>query len=84
MTPREQLLRRIQQLDFTLVDAGLYLDGHPKDAAALKYFKQQQKDYQQAIQEYTSQFGPLMFKDGMYNDRWTWVDSPWPWEGADN
>lgn len=84
MTPREQLMRKIQQLDFALVDAGLYLNGHTGDQAALNFFKQHQKEYQQAVQEYTSKYGPISFKTGMYNDRWTWMDGPWPWEGADN
>ena len=84
MTPREMMMRKIQQLDFSLVDAGMYLNGHPKDPAALSYFKQQQKDYQQAILDYTNKYGPITFKTGMYNDRWTWIDGPWPWEGADN
>ena len=84
MTPREMMMRKIQQLDFSLVDAGMYLNGHPKDPAALSYFKQQQKEFQQAIQDYTNKYGPITFKAGMYNDRWTWIDGPWPWEGADN
>lgn len=84
MTPREQLMRKIQQLDFTLVDAGLYLNSHPKDQNALHFFKHQQKEYQKAVQEYTAKYGPLCFKDGMYQDSWTWIDGPWPWEGVDH
>ena len=84
MTPREQLMRKIQQLDFTLVDVGMYLSGHPKDQAALQFFKRQQQAYQKAVQDYTAKYGPLTFKDGMYDDRWTWIEGPWPWEGADH
>ena len=84
MTAREQMMRKIQQLDFAMVDSAMYLDSHTKDQAALNYFKQQQKEYQQAVQEYTTKYGPLSFKTGVYNDRWTWMDGPWPWEGADN
>ena len=35
MNERQTLLHKVQMYDFALVDAALFLDGHPKDAAAL-------------------------------------------------
>ena len=36
---RVTLLRRLQICEFTLVECNLYLDTHPNDAEALKYYK---------------------------------------------
>jgi len=46
----------------------------------LEYFKKHQEMREKAYCEYIEKFGPLMAKDQVYTDRWTWVDDPWPWE----
>ena len=38
MTEREKLLGRVRMYDFALVDVIQYLDGHPKNTAALAYY----------------------------------------------
>lgn len=84
MNERETMLQRVRMHDFALVDAGEFLDGNPQSSDALAYFKQQQAEYQKAVQAYEAKFGPLMMKTGSYTNAWTWVNDPWPWEGADN
>lgn len=84
MNEREKLLGQVRMYDFALVDAGLFLDGHPKNAAALAYFAKQKKLYDDAKATYEKKFGPLMFKDSEDTTQWNWVSDPWPWEGADN
>ena len=37
MTDKEKLLGRVRMYDFALVEVIEYLDGHPDNAAALKY-----------------------------------------------
>ena len=34
---RGEMLRRVQMLNFVLVDVNLFLNTHPNDTAALKY-----------------------------------------------
>ena len=34
----------------------------------------------EAAAAYQAQFGPLNIRSNNDPDRWTWVDSPWPWE----
>ncbi len=82
MQEREALFTAIQQHEFALIDAGLYLDTNPDSAEALAYFKRIQDAYWQAVTDYQAKFGPLTAKGGNYDGDWTWVESPWPWEGV--
>ncbi len=84
MSDREALLQQVRMYDFALIDATLFLDGHPKDAAALAYHNKVKDLYEQAVQKYESSFGPLSMKHAGGMAKWNWVDDPWPWEGADN
>ena len=84
MNERETLLNRVRMHDLALVDAGLFLDGHPHSSDALSYFRRQQAAYKQAVQNYEAKYGPLMFKNGDFTNGWSWVNDPWQWEGADN
>ncbi len=83
MNERQTLLHKVQMYDFALVDAALFLDGHPKDAAALAYYQQTLAMYDQAVADYEAQFGPLTKKQAKDTAQWRWVDDPWPWEGED-
>lgn len=82
MSEREQLFTQIQQHEFALIDASLFLDTNPNDAAALAYFNEIQAAYWTAVTDYQARFGPLTAKGGNYTDSWTWVNDPWPWEGV--
>ncbi len=84
MTERETLLQKVRMYDFALVDSALFLDGHPKDAAALAYHNKVTKMYEQAVADYEAKFGPLTMKHAQDTMHWRWIDDPWPWEGADN
>ena len=53
------------------------------NADALAYFKTQQALYQAAVDAYTQKYSPLQYKNGKYDNMWSWVNDPWPWEGAD-
>lgn len=77
---REALLKRLQVCDFALYDAALFLDSHPEDPAALSYYRKYQQLREQALEAYTSKFGPLTHKDYDGGSRWRWVDGPWPWQ----
>lgn len=84
MTERQMLLNRVRMYDFALVDAGLYLDGHPNNAAALSYFNKNRMLYEQAKAAYEARFGPLCMMNSKDETTWHWIDDPWPWEGAAN
>lgn len=80
MNERQKLLKRVQICDFVLTDVQLYLDSHPCDRAALAYYQKYVAMREQAWKAYTEKFGPLVATDSVCQDRWDWVDGPWPWE----
>ena len=84
MTEREKLLQQVRMYNFALIETGLFLDSHPKNAAALAYFRQMQQKYADAAAAYEAQFGPLTILRASDETEWHWVADPWPWEGADN
>lgn len=81
MTEQENLMRRLQIQDFVITDINLYLDTHPTDQTALDYYKKYRDLRNQTLIAYIKQFGPITPED-VYADSWTWVESPWPWEGC--
>lgn len=78
---REAMLRQVDQAGFAVVDANLYLDTHPCDAAAIDYYNQMADSYRSAAAAYEAQFGPLTASSNKDTAYWSWVDDPWPWEG---
>lgn len=84
MNEREQMLHQVQMYDFALVDATLFLDSHPRDAAALAFHQDARQRYEEAVGAYEAKFGPLSMKRGGDMMKWSWIEDPWPWEGADN
>lgn len=82
MSEQENLMRRLQIQDFAINDINLYLDTHPTDQMALEYYKKYRDLRNQTLESYTKQFGPIIVEDVDVTDSWTWVESPWPWEGC--
>ncbi|MEA4882583.1 MAG: spore coat protein CotJB [Clostridia bacterium] len=78
---REEMLERIQALEFTAVDLNLYLDTHPCDSRALADYNQVCVALRQTCDAYEHAFGPMMnFGNSIARCRWSWVDEPWPWQ----
>lgn len=82
MTEKEKALQDIRQAKFAMIDAGMYLDGHPADESALQYFRMMSKRFKQASDLYEKTFGPLKMYDAGTGKTWNWIDEPWPWEGV--
>ena len=78
---RQQLMKQVMLTGFACVDASLYLDTHPDDAEALSYFKEHNRIYQEAVEEYSKTYGPLTIAHAHHCDAyWNWVNQPWPWQ----
>ena len=77
---REELLKIITESSFAMYDLILFLDTHPFDAEALSLYKEYKKINKMAVEEYTETFGPLSSYDVKTDNKWTWIESPWPWE----
>ena len=77
---KNQLLRQIQEYAFSVNELTLYLDSHPHDAKALEMHRALAKELAMLEAAYNKEFGPLTAVNGSRNEKWHWVESPWPWE----
>ena len=81
MQNREELIRKIQQLEFAVLDLTLYLDTHPNCTQAIAQFNFFVQNLQYVKRMYEMQFGPFAnFGYSFSNCPWSWTDQPWPWE----
>ncbi len=80
MNEKEQLLKKVQSLEFALVELGLFLDSHPDCSKALADHKRLKAEHDCLVGEYEQHFGPLTAGSGGNTDYWDWVVTPWPWE----
>ena len=80
MSDRSKLFKQIQMYSFSVYEAALYLDGHPKDRRALEYYRQQKAILSELYAKYEKHYGPLTLCGNECENEWKWTDSPWPWE----
>ena len=78
------LLNQVYQTGFAVDDAILFLDTHPSDSSALAYYQQARALYQNAVQAYENQCGPLFMTDVNDRNYWSWLNDPWTWDGGCN
>lgn len=79
---QEQLLHWINMVSFAVVDITLYLDTHPEDEEALKYFNHYADLRRTAMSAYAEKYGPLTIDDANPDNYWSWSAVPLPWEGG--
>ena len=80
---RRKAMNDMQKLGFAMYETMLFLDGHPENSAAMRYYHEVAKAYEAAKAAYEEKYGPVSVGGGMHNvhgDTWTWQDGPWPWE----
>lgn len=82
MNGKEQLMKKLQEVDFALTELGLYLDSHPDCAKALTSFREKQEQSAALSAEYEQGFGPLVAGGGGNTDYWDWAATPFPWENC--
>lgn len=81
MGNKEQLLRDIGIVDFTVTDLTLYLDTHPMDRTAMEYFNHYNRIKQQMVREFSQKYFPLNLDQADCSQEWRWGAAPMPWEG---
>ncbi len=79
---KKDLLERINQASFAVDDVKLYLDTHPCDEDALKFFRENSRIRNEALKEYAENYGPLTVDTAVDSctKNWNWIDEPWPWQ----
>lgn len=80
MNEQQQLMRDVQIVSFLVKDAELFLDTHPDAAQALSFYDYYNQLLAALTADYENTFGPLTVRGVAANNRWTWIDQPWPWE----
>jgi spore coat protein JB len=78
---QKELYEWIMMLGFCALDMTLYLDTHPDDKEALAYYNQCSTLYQNALETYAQNYGPLTLSGGDLTS-WDWNTAPMPWEGG--
>ena len=76
---RDDLLARIQHVDFALYETILYLDVYPHSCEALEAYHKLRCESEALHAEYESTHGPLTAFGNRSKTAWNWMDNPLPW-----
>lgn len=78
---RQALMKQINEASFAMDDVLLFLDTHPDNAEAMRYYQNAAAMRKSAMDAYQRQYGPLLVDD-VKGSTWSWVTEKWPWEGG--
>jgi len=67
-----------------LDDIALFLDSNPHHQQALACYNKYRDLHARAVESYQTHYGPLTKCSAAGENRWTWLDHPWPWEKEAN
>lgn len=82
MSGRMILLRKIQQLNFAMIELGLYMNNRVGCEEAEALYDRVRMLHNDAKKKYEEKYGPLTYEGvDTEKDGWSWVKGPWPWEG---
>lgn len=76
---RMQMLKKVQEADFTAYDLLLFLDTHPDCQTALTKYKEAVEHGCKLRKEYEASYGPLTAAASSAVAPWQWSKNPWPW-----
>ena len=78
---QQEMIKKLQEISFTLVELNLYLDTHPDCQQALTLYNTYAQQQKELREEYYKNYGTLLnFGNMPAGDSFQWVNSPWPWE----
>lgn len=81
MTDKNRLLKQLSEYYFAKYETELFLDTHPTNKTALQAREKYREKYDQLLEEYQQKYNMLSTNaKGKNEDRWTWIDDPWPWD----
>lgn len=81
---RDEMLKKITELDFFIVDLHLYLNTHPDDTEAIEMYNKCVDRVKELREEYNSIHGMLLMNSSKSKSPWQWIDNPWPWQKTYN
>ena len=82
MNEKAMMKKSIDSICFSILETELFLDTHPRDHKAMHMLREYRRRKREAIAAYEAKFGKYIVTtdDVPATDRWSWIDSPWPWE----
>ena len=75
---REEMIMKIKEYNFSVIELSLYLDTHPDDEKALCLHREYSKRLKEVKDKYQKIYGPLSIYFPC--NKWRWLEEPWPWE----
>lgn len=79
-----KLKKKLQTVDFAIVETTLYLNAYPNCRTALDYYHKLLAERESLIGVINEKCGPMSARDNKSRTDWTWIDGPWPWEADAN
>ena len=79
------ITKKLQMIDFAIVDTVLYLDMYPDCRKALDYYHKllgERAGIRNALAGKCKR--PMSSFENTSMDSWDWISSPWPWEESAN
>ena len=77
---KETMLLKVSELCFTVHEINLYLDSHPENKMAMRYFRKYNEELKRLTAAYEQIYGPLTATSETNCEEWSWIKRPWPWE----
>ena len=74
------LERKLQAIDFAIVDTALYLDAYPSSKRALEYYQRLKRERDALAESIHAQCGPTTAWQNESSSSWDWIEGPWPWQ----
>lgn len=72
---REEMLMKIRELNFAVIELGLYLNTHPEDQRALCLHRKYTRELKDLMDKYQKVYGPLSIYFPC--NKWRWLEEPW-------
>lgn len=77
-------LVELMALDFAIDELGLYLTTHADDQEALRLYWSYIKLAKEGREKYQKLYGPLLQTEITSDEKFSWLNDPWPWEKGGN
>ena len=77
----DELLLKLYETYFAIVDLNLYLDLNPNDNKIYEIYKSYINNYEDIKNMYESKYGPLEITC-VDSQSYNWTHNPWPWDGG--
>ena len=77
-------MRKLQMIDFAIVETVLYLDAYPHSKSALAYYHKLVDERAKLSKALAADESPITSFNNDSTDNWNWTNGPWPWESDAN